>query len=52
MNTIGWKYRKLKFTKVKQHSKSCKNCDYFSDLNSICIIDDTSVNFMILVIIL
>lgn len=45
----NWKYKDLKYKKVKQFACSCKNCDYFSEEfkgNGTCLLDDTSVNKM------
>ena len=46
----NWKYKNLKFKKVKKPACSCKNCDYFcEDFKSsygMCLLDDTSVNKM------
>lgn len=39
-----WKYKNLKFQKVKMKSSACHNCDYFNDIHKTCILDESSVN--------
>ena len=41
---LDWKYKNLKFQKVKMKSSACHNCDYFNDTHKTCMLDESSVN--------
>ena len=45
---LNWKYKNLKFKKVKQHSCACRNCDYFCNDDrseyGTCLLDESSTH--------
>ena len=41
---LDWKYKNLKFKKIKMKSCACHNCDYFCDTHKQCLLDCSSVN--------